>query len=196
MYTIFYTLGLISAILVILCTNPVNSVLFLISVFLCVAMLFLLMNAEFLALVLIIVYVGAIAVLFLFIVMMINIKRIEKDNTTYLTVGLAILVVFFIQFYTIFFNYYFENNYSIESDTDYIFGVENLTDESLRQLLVLRFGVVLFFFRPTLLLFTGIILLVSMLGAIYLTNEKRGFSMKRQLNQFSRNPTLINVVVY
>ena len=81
----------------IISTNPINAVLFLISSFISTAMIFLMWNIEFFALIFIIIYVGAIAVLFLFIVMMINIKKIEKDNTTYLTIGSILLIILIFQ---------------------------------------------------------------------------------------------------
>ena len=84
------------------CLNPINAVLFLISTFLSISMIFFMLNAEFIALIFIIIYVGAIAVLFLFIVMMLNIKRIEKDNTTYLTIGCIILLLLTFQLFMLF----------------------------------------------------------------------------------------------
>jgi NADH-quinone oxidoreductase subunit J len=178
------------------CINPINAVLFLISTFISVAIIFLIWNVEFLALIFIIVYVGAIAVLFLFIVMMINIKKIEKDNTTYLTIGIIILILFFLQLLLLIFNPVFElsNNFFIE---DYYYFIKiNKLDEIVRIFIVRDIGIILFFNRPLLVLLAGFILLVAMIASIYLTNLKRGFSMKKQFNQLSKHYQIKHVNIY
>src|SRR5690348_12295820 len=106
----FYTTAIISSIFMVSCINPINAVLFLIMVFISVAMIFLSLNLEFIALIFIIIYVGAIAVLFLFIVMMINIKKIEKDNSIYLTVSAIVFLLFVIQICLLLLNSLFEYN--------------------------------------------------------------------------------------
>ena len=98
--TIFYLfafIALVSAILVISCRNPVHSVLSLITTFFAVSGLFVLLGAEFLAMLMMIVYVGAVAVLFLFVVMMLDIDFVElrAGFSRYLPAGLifgAVLV--------------------------------------------------------------------------------------------------------
>ena len=99
LFYFFSSLALISAIMVISLTNAVHSVLFLIVVFCNVAGLLLLFGAEFLAFLLLIVYVGAIAVLFLFVVMMLNIKtstfKAEFWSTTH--VSFLIFISFALQ---------------------------------------------------------------------------------------------------
>ena len=99
----FYALAIVSAICMVIVINPINAVLFLISVFFNTSMIFILLNVDFMGLLFLMIYVGAIAVLFLFIVMMLNIKKIEKDNSFYLTVGSFILLFYFLQFFFIFF---------------------------------------------------------------------------------------------
>ena len=79
LFYIFSTIIILSSIGVVSAKNPVYSVLFLILAFINAAILFLFLNAEFLAMLLIVVYVGAVAVLFLFVVMMLNIKQEEKQ---------------------------------------------------------------------------------------------------------------------
>ena len=98
MFLFFYMCAIVSGIFMIISINPINAVLFLISSFISIAMIFLLWNIEFFAIIFIIIYVGAIAVLFLFIVMMINIKKIEKDNTTYFTIGSILFIIFFFKY--------------------------------------------------------------------------------------------------
>jgi NADH:ubiquinone oxidoreductase subunit 6 (subunit J) len=186
----------LSSVLMITCINPINAVLFLISTFISVAMIFLMWNIEFLALVFIIVYVGAIAVLFLFIVMMINVKRIEKDNTTYLTIGILIILLFFFQLLLLVFNPAFEytNNFSF---IDYFYFIKlNKLDEIVRIFVIRDMGIVLFYVRPLLLLLAGFILLVAMVASIFLTNLKRGFSMKKQFNQLSKQYRIRHVGIY
>ncbi len=91
-FWIFATILVGSAFAVIMARNPVHSVLFLILAFVCAAGLFLLMGAEFLAMILIVVYVGAVAVLFLFIVMLLDVDfaRMKQGFVEYLPQGLLI----------------------------------------------------------------------------------------------------------
>ena len=94
-FWIFAPVLVVSAFAVIVARNPVHSVLFLILSFVCAAGLFLLMGAEFLAMILIIVYVGAVAVLFLFIVMLLDVDfaRLRQGFVEYLPQGLLIAFV-------------------------------------------------------------------------------------------------------
>ena len=87
----------VSALMVVLARNPVHAVLFLILCFFNAAGLFILLGAEFLAMILIIVYVGAVAVLFLFVVMMldINFRDMKRGLTNYLPIGAAVALIFF-----------------------------------------------------------------------------------------------------
>ncbi len=195
MFLFFYISAIISGILMIISINPINAVLFLISSFISIAMVFLIWNIEFFALIFIIIYVGAIAVLFLFIVMMINIKKIEKDNTTYLTVGSILFIIFFFQLLIIIYNIAYENNNIIYINSNYHFYFVNNFDEVSRINMLRDIGIILFYIRPILLILAGLILLIAMIASIYLTNQKRGFSMKKQFNQLSRQHHIINVVI-
>jgi NADH-quinone oxidoreductase subunit J len=197
MYIFFSSLAIISSILMISCVNPINAVLFLILVFISVSMIFIMWNLEFLALIFIIVYVGAIAVLFLFIVMMINIKKIEKDNTTYLTIGIIIVLLFAFELLILIFNDKLEWNYLIDNGNNYLNYLNiNNVDEVVRINMVKELGIVLFLLRPFLIYLAGLILLVAMIGSIYLTNIKRGFSMKKQFNQLSKRHEINIVNIY
>lgn len=197
MYLFFYSLVILSSILMISCINPINAVLFLISVFISISMIFLMWNLEFLALIFIIVYVGAIAVLFLFIVMMINIKKIEKDNTTYLTIGIMIVLLFAFQLLMLIFHENFEWNYLIYKGINYFNFIHiNNLDEVTRINLLKDLGIILFLVRPFLIYLAGLILLIAMIGSIYLTNLKRGFSMKKQFNQLSKRYEINIVNIY
>ena len=101
LFYIFSTLIIISSIGVISSKNPVYSVLYLILAFLNSAILFLFLNAEFLAMLLIVVYVGAVAVLFLFVVMMLNIRQEEQklnlQKYTPFTLFILAIVFYFIE---------------------------------------------------------------------------------------------------
>ena len=157
---------LISAILVISAQNPVHSVFFLVLVFLISAFLLFLLEIEFISLLLILVYVGAIAVLFLFVVMMLDIKitKSEQDFLVYLPMGALLGVIFFLEVFLT-----FQENFvsflpinSRNIYTNWLSIVDNITNlEVLGQLLYTYY---FFFF-----LIAGIILLVAMVGAIVLT---------------------------
>ena len=98
-FYLFSTVAVISAVMVISSKNPVHSVLFLILAFFNAAGLFVLLGAEFLAMILVIVYVGAVAVLFLFVVMMLNIhvEDLRKGIIKHLPFSLLIGLVFLIE---------------------------------------------------------------------------------------------------
>lgn len=197
MFYFFYFSAILSSILMVSCANPINAVLFLIMVFISVAMIFLCLNLEFLALIFIIIYVGAIAVLFLFIVMMINIKKIEKDSSTYLTIGIIIFFILVGQICLLLLNSYFEFMSVIVSYNNFLDYLQiNNLDENSRLLLLKNLGIILFAVRPFLIYLAGLILLVAMIGSIYLTNVKRGFSMKKQFNQLSKTHKIHHINIY
>lgn len=95
LFYIFATMVVISATMVITVRNPVRAVLFLVLTFFCSSAIWLLLEAEFLAIVLVLVYVGAVMVLFLFVVMMldINIARLREGFTRYLPIGAVVVVM-------------------------------------------------------------------------------------------------------
>src|SRR5260370_34986903 len=103
----FYLMALVtlaSGLAVVSAKNPVHSVLFLILAFFSAAGLFVLMGAEFLAMILVVVYVGAVAVLFLFVVMMLHIDfpQLRQGFLTYLPIGLGIAVVLLVELSLVF----------------------------------------------------------------------------------------------
>ncbi len=161
--------------------NPVHSVLWLILSFLSAAGLFVLLGAEFVAMLLIIVYVGAVAVLFLFVVMMLDVDfaQLKAEMTKYLPLGLLIGVVILMQLTIAFgvwgFSPEAQNNLAAATPTD----VHNTA--ALGQLI----------YDQYFLLFqlAGLILLVAMIGAIVLTLRHRT-DIKRQniVEQILRDP--------
>lgn len=166
---LFYFLSFLlvfSAILVISAQNPVHSVFFLVLVFFTSAFLLFLLEVEFISLLFVLVYVGAIAVLFLFVVMMLDIKitKYEKDLLFYLPIGGFLGIIFFLEVFL-----------SLRENLVPLFpssGREIYTNwlgivDSLTNLDVL--GQILYTYYFFYFLIAGIILLVAMVGAIVLT---------------------------
>jgi len=160
--------------------NPVHSVLFLILAFVNAAGLFVLLNAEFLAMILIVVYVGAVAVLFLFVVMMLDVDFVElrQGFLNYLPVGGLIGVVLLAELMIVLGGWYFAPDATVSPPAP-VPGVSNT--EALGQLLYTRY---VYFFQAA-----GMVLLVAMVGAIVLTLRHR-VNVKRQsiAEQVARNP--------
>ena len=103
-FYVFAAVVIASGVMVVSSRNPVLSVLFLILAFFNSAGLFVLMGAEFLAMILVVVYVGAVAVLFLFVVMMLDINFVElrKGFITYLPIGLTIGIILLVELVLVF----------------------------------------------------------------------------------------------
>jgi len=187
--TLFYFfsgVALFSAIMVISARNPVHSVLFLILVFCNSAGLLILLEAEFLALIFIVVYVGAIAVLFLFVVMMLNVKitEIQDEVLQYLPIGGLIGIVFLLEIFLIIEGDFVSLINPNQDNAVYIDWFAQIDSISNIQTLgnVLYTDYVLFF------LLAGVILLIAMVGAIVLTMSTR-LSLRRQFiyQQVSRD---------
>src|SRR5690349_1398278 len=102
-FMVIGTIAVAASILVVAMRNPVHSALFLLLTFLCVAVLFVMKSAEFVAAVQVLVYAGGIMVLFLFVVMLINVKHLpdEKMTTSYLLGGIGVGVAIFVLFFTV-----------------------------------------------------------------------------------------------
>ena len=152
---------IISSFFVFISENPVHSVLFLILGFCSASSILFIFNIDFLGVLFIIIYVGAIAVLFLFVVMMLNVKVSEVNSSTYLPLIFLSSTVVLVQLYSnldlIFFNYSLDNNYIIFSNL-----LDNLSNIDL-------FGQALYNYFLVCFLIAGLILLVAMVGAIVLT---------------------------
>ena len=186
---LFYLFGgvtLLSAIMVISARNPVHSVLFLILSFCSSSGLLILLEAEFMAMIFIVVYVGAIAVLFLFVVMMLNIKisEVVEEIYQYLPVGGFIGVIFFLEVLLIVDNDFVPQISTQSQDSDYIEWTNGLDAVSNLSSL----GQVLYSHYALTFLMAGIILLVAMIGAIVLTMQIRT-TIRRQhiFQQVSRD---------
>ena len=179
-FYLFAALTIASAILVIFARNPVHSVLWLILAFFNAAGLMLLLGAEFIAMLLVIVYVGAVAVLFLFVVMMLDIDfaRLRSGFTKNLPFGLMIALVLLAE---IIIAANARQAGPIVTAPTAANGPVQANIVSVGEALYSRF---LFPFE-----LAGLILLVAMIGAIVLTHRKRGDSKGQNIaKQIARRP--------
>jgi NADH-quinone oxidoreductase subunit J len=170
-FYLFAGVAVASAFMVVSSRNPVHSVLFLILAFVNAAGLFLLLGAEFLAMLLIVVYVGAVAVLFLFVVMMLDVDFAEfrQGFQTYLPIGVLVGLVFAIELLLVVGAWVIDPQI-VRTPVAPIPG--NLTNTAaLGQVLYTQY---IYYFQAA-----GLVLLVAMIGAIVLTLRER-FGIKRQ----------------
>jgi len=166
-FYLFAAVAVASGTMVIAARNPVHSVLFLILAFFNAAALFVLMGAEFLAMVLVIVYVGAVAVLFLFVVMMldINFAELRQGFMRYLPIGAMIGLVLLAELILVGGTWVFSPDAEIAiSDKFYMSG--EITNAH-------ALGLVLYTKYVYLFQAAGLVLLVAMIGAIVLTFRSR-----------------------
>ena len=184
----FASITILSAIFVVFANNPVHSVLWLITSFFGVAGLFILLGAEFLALILMIVYVGALAVLFLFVVMMLNISfaGLRTGIVQYLPFGLLIGSLILAELLLAMIPWDFKD----EAFTN----ISSPLDESESNSVAL--GKIIYTDYFFIFQCAGLILLIAMIGSIVLTLRKRPH-VKRQsvITQIYRDPnTSIEVI--
>ena len=182
----FYTFSLIaiiSAIMVIASKNTVHSVFFLILDFITISCLFIMIGAEFLGMIMLIVYVGAVAVLFLFVVMMLNVAQQKNQwfestsDNTHIPIGLLISVVIFFELVIVVGGWKHKPNLSSSMSIEIN---QNVTNTHL-------IGNILYTDYIHLFQLSGMILLVAMIGAIVLTYRKRsGIKRQSYLSQISR----------
>jgi NADH-quinone oxidoreductase subunit J len=179
-FYLFSAVAIASGVMVIGSRNPVHSVLFLILAFVNAAGLFVLLGAEFLAMILIVVYVGAVAVLFLFVVMMLDVDFVElrQGFLNYLPVGGLIGIVLLAELLIVLGGSVFAPGATTAAPTP-VSGVSNTA--ALGQLLYTRY---VYFFQAA-----GMVLLVAMVGAIVLTLRHRT-NVRRQsvAEQVARSP--------
>ena len=180
LFYIFSATIILSALMVIFSKDPINSVLFLIFSFVNAAGIFLLAGAEFLALILIIVYVGAVAVLFLFVIMMLdfNIENIKKETKKLLPLGLFIGAILFLEITLMIYTpEIFSNEFKIIGKSQ----ISNLSNTEILGNLIYTD----YFLQFQL---AGFILLVAMIGAIVLTLRHRDYVRRQNIsNQINRD---------
>tara|TARA_B100000963_G_scaffold272371_1_gene240571 strand:+ start:182 stop:766 length:585 start_codon:yes stop_codon:yes gene_type:complete len=167
LFYIFSSITILSSFFVVFSFNPVHSVLFLIFSFFNVAVIFLLSNAEFLAMTLIIVYVGAVAVLFLFVVMMLNINEVlvKEGFLKYFPLGLILISIFLTELIVVF--------KDVEFFGASISGIK--IDELVNQGHENTKAIGLFLYTDFFIIFqiSGYLLLVAMIGAIVLAHDDK-----------------------
>ena len=174
-FYLFSSIIIFSAIMVVSSRNPVHSVLFLILSFFNAAGLFVMLKAEFLAMMLVIVYVGAVAVLFLFVVMMLNIKyeKLKQGFQRYLPIGITIGLILLIEILFVINGRGFDNVKTFSNHS-------NLPNTHV-------IGSVLYTDYIYLFQVSGLILLVAMIGAIVLTlRDRKGVKKQSIIDQNER----------
>ena len=182
-FYIFSFVAIFSAIMVTVSKNTVHSVFFLILDFITIACLFIMIGAEFLGMIMLIVYVGAVAVLFLFVVMMLNVAQQKKQwfssigSSKHVPLGVLISVIIFFELIVVISGWKFKPN--VASSISLSSNIESSNTHSI--------GNVLYTDYIHLFKLSGMILLVAMIGAIVLTFRKRS-GLKRQsyFSQISR----------
>ena len=181
----FSAIAIFSALMVITSRSTINSVFFLILDFISVGCLFIMVGAEFLGMILLIVYVGAVAVLFLFVVMMLNVSEQKQSwfigkKSTHIPSGLIVSVLIFLELLVVTGGWKYKENITTTST---LMINQNLSNT--HQIGSVMYTEYILFFQVS-----GVILLLSMIGAILLTYRKReGVKKQSYINQISREPS-------
>jgi len=179
----FSVIAVISAIMVTASKNTVHSVFFLILDFISISCLFIMIGAEFLGMIMLIVYVGAVAVLFLFVVMMLNVAQqknqwfLSKTSSKHIPIGIIISVVIFFELIIVIGGWKYKPEFLNSNNVNNINEITNT--HSLGQILYTDY---IHIFQ-----ISGMILLIAMIGAIVLTFRRReGVKTQSYLKQISR----------
>ena len=183
-FYIFSIIAILSAIMVTVSKNTVHSVFFLILDFISISCLFIMIGAEFVGMIMLIVYVGAVAVLFLFVVMMLNVSLQKNEwfaaerGSSHIPVGIIVSIIIFFELIIVVGGWKFKPNLNPDS-LDLNFISEKTNTHSI--------GEVLYTDYIHLFQLSGMILLVAMIGAIVLTFRKRsGIKKQSYFKQVSR----------
>ena len=182
-FYIFSLIAIVSAIMVTVSKNTVHSVFFLILDFISISCLFIMIGAEFLGMIMLIIYVGAVAVLFLFVVMMLNVAQQKnqwfsaKESSKHIPVGLIISTIIFFELIIVIGGWKYK--------PDLVSSMSLNIDSSISNTHAI--GYVLYTDYIHIFQLSGMILLVAMIGAIVLTFRQRS-GVKRQsyFSQISR----------
>ena len=182
-FYLFAGLCIASAVMVIAAKNPVHSVFYLILAFVNAAGLFVMMGAEFLAMILIVVYVGAVAVLFLFVVMMLDVDfaQLKQGALQYLPIGMLIGGIFLAELLLV------VGSWAIEPGVPQAItapiSAKMSNTEAIGLVLYTQY---VYFFQAA-----GMILLVAMIGAIVLTLQHKARVRRQNISeQVSRTPAM------
>jgi len=184
LFYFFSAITVFSALMVIISRNTVYSVFFLILVFVSISILFIMLGAEFLGMIMLIVYVGAVAVLFLFVVMMLNVteknikKNIKRGLINNFSVGSVVGVIIFLELLVVIGGWKYKKDFVSFSSESFNNEISNTH----------ALGNILYTDYIHLFQISGMILLIAMIGAITLTFNKRE-NIKRQsyFEQISRD---------
>ena len=182
-FYIFSFIAIVSAIMVIVSRNTVHSVFFLILDFISISCLFIMIGAEFLGMIMLIVYVGAVAVLFLFVVMMLNVAQQKNEwfsstiSGSHIPIGLVVSVVIFFELIIVIGGWKYKENLSDSINLNISTKISNTAS----------LGNVIYTDFIHLFQLSGMILLVAMIGAIVLTFRHRtGLKRQSYIKQISR----------
>ena len=183
-FYIFSIIAIVSAVMLIVSKNTVHSVFFLILDFISISCLFIMIGAEFIGMIMLIVYVGAVAVLFLFVVMMLNVAQQKNQwlsstkSSTHIPVGLIISLIIFFELIIVIGGWKYK--------PDLIKSLSSL-DISPEVTNTHAIGNVLYTDYIHLFQLSGMILLVAMVGAIVLTfRQRKGLKRQSYFKQISR----------
>ena len=182
-FYIFSLIAIVSAIMVTVSKNTVHSVFFLILDFISISCLFIMIGAEFLGMIMLIVYVGAVAVLFLFVVMMLNVAQQKnqwfsaRESSKHIPVGLIVSVIIFFELIIIIGGWKYK--------PDLVSSMSLTIDKDITNTHAI--GYVLYTDYIHIFQLSGMILLVAMIGAIVLTFRTRpGVKKQSYFSQISR----------
>ena len=182
-FYVFSIIAVVSAVMVTVSKNTVHSVFFLILDFISISCLFIMIGAEFLGMIMLIVYVGAVAVLFLFVVMMLNVAQqknqwfISKENSNHIPIGLLISVIIFFELIIVVGGWKYKPDLFDQGNLSIVNDVSNTHS----------LGMVLYTDYIHIFQISGMILLIAMIGAIVLTfRQREGVKKQSYLKQISR----------
>lgn len=178
LFLIFSSLALLSAVFVVTAKNPIHSILFLVFVFFNISGLLIMLGVEFLAILLLVVYVGAVSVLFLFVIMMLNVKIAQayENLLRYIPIGFFLSLSFLFECYLI------VDSGLVSSDMEGFQFLNNSVDWVslvIANTNTVVIGTILYTYYSFFFILCGFILLISMVGAITLTLSRRG-DVRRQ----------------
>jgi NADH-quinone oxidoreductase subunit J len=182
-FYIFSLIAIISAIMVTVSKNTVHSVFFLILDFISISCLFIMIGAEFLGMIMLIVYVGAVAVLFLFVVMMLNVAQQKNqwfsasESSKHIPIGLIVSMIIFFELIIVIGGWKYK--------PDLVTAMSLSINEDISN--THSIGLVLYTDYIHIFQLSGMILLVAMIGAIVLTFRQRsGVKKQNYFSQISR----------
>ncbi|MDA7572860.1 NADH-quinone oxidoreductase subunit J [Candidatus Pelagibacter sp.] len=182
-FYIFSLIAIISAIMVTVSKNTVHSVFFLILDFISISCLFIMLGAEFLGMIMLIVYVGAVAVLFLFVVMMLNVAQQKNqwfsasESSKHIPVGLIVSAIIFFELIIVISGWKYKPDMPTAMSLNIDQNISNTHS----------IGYVLYTDYIHIFQLSGMILLVAMIGAIVLTFRQRsGVKKQSYFSQISR----------